>query len=167
MAVIEIPQSTRTDNMSLETMTEMMNQVIHPDNPNVNLQSFDDVLDCMFLCRSKLAELFNSNLEELTAGIRQEEREKIRAEINERLEKACMRRNRYQVKTQEDVKDLARALTLYETLIEKPMSRDAFAVLAKERKVSPDMAEAVYRAATLNPELMRKVISENMVLLSE
>lgn len=75
-----------------ETLVQQMNEYIDPKNEKINLESFDDCLDGLLMLRSKLARLFNDNLEQVRASIHQEEYEKIREKLNDQSERLNRKR---------------------------------------------------------------------------
>jgi hypothetical protein len=167
MATIDlIPQSNASGD-AFQRVIDDMNKQISPNNPRIQPENLDDILDTCYIMRNRLCELYNADLER--ARIEERELARIEARENQRLklEKICMKRNQFKIKGPEDVRILIRAVTLYDELVNKAMDHDSFHRLASERQIPADIADAVYFAAGLNIELMRETIAKNMSLLAE
>lgn len=165
MATIDaIPQTNGTEN-AFQRVIDDMNRQVQPDNPRIQPENLDDILDTCYIMRNRLCELYNADLERA----RIEERELARIEAREaqraRLERFSMKRNQFRIKTPDDVKILIRAVTLYDELVNKAMPKDDFDRLASERQIPADIAEALYYAAGWNIEGIRKLIADNMSMV--
>ena len=167
MATIDaIPQTNGTEN-AFQRVIDDMNRQVQPDNPRIQPENLDDILDTCYIMRNRLCELYNADLENARIEIREEARQEAREHQRLKLEKVCMKRGMFKVKSADDVRVMIRAVTLYDELTQKAIPKLEYDRLASERQIPADIADAVYFAAGLNIELMRETIAKNMSLLAE
>lgn len=150
-----------------ETLVQQMNEYIDPKNEKINLESFDDCLDGLLMLRSKLARLFNDNLEQVRASIHQEEYEKIREKLNDQSERLNRKEATLKVDGAKTLKGIIKTVSAYDHLKTKPMGRDAFFEYCKQNGVPQEQAELIYISQCFNIEARRKMISENYALLAD
>ena len=167
MATIDVIPQSNASGDAFQRVIDDMNKQISPDNPRIQPENLDDILDTCYIMRNRLCELYNADLERARIEIREEARIDARENQRLKLEKICMKRNQFKIKGPEDVRILIRAVSLYDQLVDKAMPKDDFDRLASERLIPADIADAVYFAAGLNIELMRETIAKNMSLLAE
>jgi len=167
MATINAIPQTDASGDAFQRIIDDMNRQVQPDNPRIQPENLDDILDTCYIIRNRLCELYNADLERARLDIREEARQDAREAQRARLEKICMRRNQFKIKGPEDVRILIRAISLYDQLVDKAMPKDDFDRLASERQIPADIAEAVYYAAGFNVDLVRSTIDKNMSLLAE
>nr|WP_319539419.1 hypothetical protein [uncultured Methanospirillum sp.] len=164
--------TTQADNISgtqqqTAQIAQAVNTFINPDNPNVKLQTLNDVMDCCFIMRSTLAGLFNSELEKIREVIQEGERKKAIKDLNERLETKHSFEKRVIVGNADDLKQIIKQVKAYDHLKENFMSRAGFISSCKQQGIDEEQADLIYISQTFDIEKRRRLINDNLMMLAD
>jgi hypothetical protein len=93
MAVINLEPSSGLEPRTMQEISMVMEQAVRPNNKNINLKTFNDVLDACFLIRSSLADLYDADIQVAREEIRQEEKERVQASLD-KVSEALLRKEK-------------------------------------------------------------------------
>jgi len=154
-------------NPTAQAVAQMMNGFIHPDNPNVRLETFDDALDACFLIRAKLTDLYNADLEKIRETIREEERKKAIKDLNDRLETKHSFEKRVTVGNADGLKQIIKQVKAYDHLKENFMGRAGFVSYCKQQGIDEEQADLIYISLAFDIEKRRRMINDNLMMLAD
>lgn len=166
MGTIQAPNLSGAQQQTAQ-IAQAVNTFINPDNPNVKLQTLDDVLDCCFIMRSTLAGLFNSELEKIREVIQEEERKKAIKDLNDRLETKHSFEKRVTVSNADDLKQIIKQIKAYDHLKENFMSRAGFITYCQKQGIDEEQAELIFISQAFDIEKRRQMINDNLMLLAD
>lgn len=166
MAVVKLSEPNGMDVQTMMHVQELLKHAILPDNENIHLETFNDVLDCMFLIRAKLAELYDQDILAGREIIRQEERENIQAGLDKRSEALIRKEKSLKIDSASTLRTIIKTVSAYDRLSDnKPMSKAEFLSYCADLKLSPELAGQIYLARCFDIETRRRLINENYSLL--
>ena len=168
MTVINLEPSSGLEPRTMQEISKAMEQAVRPNNKNINLKTFNDVLDACFLIRASLADLYDADIQVAREEIRQEEKERVQAGLDKISEALIRKEKSLKVDSAATLRTIIKTVSAYDRLSDnKPMSKQEFISYCADLKLSSELAGQIYLARCFDIEARRKLITENIGLLSE
>lgn len=115
-----------------------------------------------------LADLYDADIQVAREEIRQEEKERVQAGLDKISEALIRKEKSLKIDSASTLRTIIKTVSAYDRLSDnKPMSKQEFISYCADLKLSSELAGQIYLARCFDIETRRRLITENISLLSE